>query len=96
MQLQADVSGRPVLASETAGMSALGAAHMAGTASGLWAGEEALAALPRPSRSFRPTLPTSRRESERAAWRRAVARSRGSADDPTPFVFTGDASGGIA
>jgi glycerol kinase len=77
MQCQADLLGRPVLASTTAEMSALGAAHMAGTAIGLWDGEPALTALPRPSREFRPDLAEPERERRREAWAQAVARSRG-------------------
>jgi glycerol kinase len=96
MQLQADLSGRPVRASETAEMSGLGAAHMAGTASGLWAGEEALAALPRPSRTFRPGLAAAEREAQQEAWHRAVARSRARPDHPAPLVLAGEESGGFA
>ena len=36
MQLQADISGIPVLRPRTADLSALGAAHLAGLAAGLW------------------------------------------------------------
>jgi glycerol kinase len=77
MQLQADLSGRPVLASSVAEMSALGVAHLAGVAEGVWDGEAALAALPRPSTEYRPELPAGEREARRAAWHAAVARSRG-------------------
>ena len=47
MQLQADVSGIPVLRPKTADLSALGAAQLAGLAAGLWSAED-LDALPRP------------------------------------------------
>jgi glycerol kinase len=77
MQCQADLLGRPVLASTTAEMSALGAAHMGGTAVGLWNGEEALAALSRPTREYRPQLDVESRENHRESWAAAVARSRG-------------------
>jgi glycerol kinase len=77
-------------------MSGLGAAHMAGTASGLWAGEEALAALPRPSRTFRPGLAAAEREAQQEAWHRAVARSRARADHTAPLVLAGEESGGFA
>jgi glycerol kinase len=91
MQRQADLSGRPVLASTVAEMSALGVAHMAGTACGFWSGEDALATLPRPSHSFRPTIPDAERRERRAAWRSAVARARGRQLDPASSGVTVEA-----
>lgn len=81
MQLQADLSGRPVRAGEVAEMSALGVAHMAGVTQGIWAGEAELQALPRPAREYRPSIEAAEREARRAGWRRAVARARGHAVD---------------
>jgi glycerol kinase len=78
MQIQADLLGRPVLASTTPEMSALGAAHMAGAAIGLWD----LATLARPTREFLPALGDDERERRRSAWRDAVARARGHAVHP--------------
>jgi glycerol kinase len=60
-------------------MSALGAAHLAGTAVGIWAGQEELAGLSRPVREFRPDLPEAERRRRRDAWSEAVERSRGHA-----------------
>jgi glycerol kinase len=77
MQLQADLSGRTVLASSVPEMSALGAAHMAGESCGWWPGTDALATLPRPSTSFRPGITADERRQRRADWRAAVARARG-------------------
>ena len=53
MQLQADLSGIPVLRPKTADLSALGTAHLAGLAAGLWSLED-LDALPRPHDEFTP------------------------------------------
>lgn len=75
MQMQADVLGRPVLRARDADLSALGAAHLAGRAVGLW-DEAALAALPRPRDRFTPKLADAARGEARAAWRAAVARAR--------------------
>jgi glycerol kinase len=77
MQLQADLSGRTVLASSVPEMSALGAAHMAGESCGWWSGTDALAALPRASASYRPGITSDERRQRRADWRAAVARARG-------------------
>lgn len=74
MQLQADLAGRSVRASTAAEMSALGAAHMAGLSQGIWPDASR---LPRPGRTFRPRISEMERHERRAAWRAAVARSRG-------------------
>ena len=55
MQLQTDLSGIPVLRPKTADLSALGTAHLAGLAAGLWSLED-LDALPRPHDEFTPSL----------------------------------------
>ena len=65
MQLQADLSGLPVLASSSPEMSALGAADLA-------RGRRA----PRATRAFTPAIGADEREHRRAAWREAVCRSR--------------------
>lgn len=88
MQLQADLSGRPVRASAVAEMSALGAAHMAGTSCGFWAGEDELAALPRPSTDFEPRLPEGERQARRVQWHAAVARARDRAADADAIRVT--------
>jgi glycerol kinase len=75
MQLQADISGIPVLRPRTADLSALGAAHLAGFAAGLWCAEE-LDALPRPRDEFTPAAGAQWRASEVASWRAAVRRAR--------------------
>jgi glycerol kinase len=75
MQLQADVSGIPVRRPATADLSALGAAHLAGLAAGLWSTAE-LDALPRPHDEFAPAAGAQWRASEVAAWRAAVERAR--------------------
>ncbi|MGD0607600.1 MAG: FGGY family carbohydrate kinase [Streptosporangiaceae bacterium] len=75
MQLQADISGMPVLRPGTADLSALGAAHLAGLAAGLWSAEE-LDALPRPHDEFTPAAGAQWRAGEVASWRAAVRRAR--------------------
>lgn len=76
MQLQADVLGRPVLRTTSAEVSALGAAHLAGLATGFWSSEEGLAALPRERDRFEPRMSPAERESRHAGWQEAVGRAR--------------------
>ncbi|WP_027133908.1 FGGY-family carbohydrate kinase [Geminicoccus roseus] len=80
MQLQADLAGRPVLRSNTAELSALGVAHMAGLGAGFWNMAELLA-LPRERQRFEPRMDGNEREGERRHWRRMVARARLRAPD---------------
>lgn len=75
MQLQADILGRPVARAPDAELSALGVAHMAGLAAGVWS-EPELAALPRARERFEPRWPQAQRRAARTRWRRAVARAR--------------------
>ena len=75
MQLQADVSGIPVLRPTMADLSALGAAHLAGFAAGLWSAED-LDALGRQHDEFTPGAGAQWRAGEVAAWRAAVRRAR--------------------
>ena len=75
MQLQADLSGTSVLRPKSADLSALGAAHLAGLAAGLWSPED-LDALPRPREEFRPATSAGWRAEELAGWRAAVQRTR--------------------
>jgi glycerol kinase len=75
MQMQADLLGCRVARAHDAELSALGVAHMAGLAAGVWS-EAALAALPRPRDAFAPAMDDATRAVRRAEWRRAVARAR--------------------
>jgi glycerol kinase len=75
LQLQADISGIPVLRPRTADLSALGAAHLAGLAAGLWTAED-LDALPRPRDEFTPAASARWRAREVASWHAAVRRAR--------------------
>lgn len=79
MQIAADLTGRPIKRSHAAELSALGAAHLAGHAAGIWSFED-LASLPRRHDRFVPAMPPSQREVERALWVRAISRSRGDGD----------------
>jgi glycerol kinase len=75
MQWQADILGRPVVRSESADVSAIGAAHLAGLAVGVWGSLEELAALPRERRCFEPRMTDAERARRYDGWREAVGRA---------------------
>ncbi len=72
MQLQADIIGRPVLRNLSADLSALGAAYLAGLASGFWVSEAQIQGLSRPQERFDPLEGTQKREERYAGWKHAV------------------------
>jgi glycerol kinase len=80
MQFQADILGRPVMRSESADVSALGAAQLAGLAVGVWSSMEEVAALPRPRRCFEPRMGVVERQRRYDGWREAVDRARSRKD----------------
>ena len=75
MQLQADLAGIPVASSQDAELSAMGAAHLAGTGAGWWT-MDGLAALERPKEYYTPAMDAVRRGEKRARWKKALAKAR--------------------
>ena len=76
LQLQADLLGRPVVRPVVTETTALGAAYLAGIATGVWAGETELATLWRAERRFEPVMPAAQVAALRRHWQEAVSRSR--------------------
>jgi glycerol kinase len=76
MQFQADVLGVPVVRPKVLETTALGAAHLAGLAVGLWPSREALAARWQVGRRFEPQMDRSHAQELLGQWREAVRRSR--------------------
>jgi glycerol kinase len=76
MQFQADTLGAPVIVPEIAETTALGAAYLAGIATGVWGGEE-VAAMWREAARYEPRMGDEERQALLAEWHRAVERSRG-------------------
>jgi glycerol kinase len=76
MQFQADVLGVPVVVPEVAETTALGAAYLAGVATGLWS-EADVRSMWREAARFEPRMSAEERESLLAGWRRALERSFG-------------------
>ena len=75
MQFQADLLGIPVLRPAVTETTALGAAHLAGLASGLYGGLDELAAQWQVDRRFEPQMPRDRAEQRMADWSRAVRQA---------------------
>jgi len=75
MQFQADLLGIPVVRPQVIETTALGAAYLAGLATGVWAGMDELAAQWQVERRFHPTLPRNRAAELMAGWERAVRQS---------------------
>ena len=75
MQFQADLLGIPVLRPQVVETTALGAAYLAGLASGLWRSQDELAAQWQVQRVFEPTLPRERAAELMAGWERAVRQA---------------------
>jgi glycerol kinase len=77
LQMQADILGRDVVRPAVTETTALGAAYLAGLATGFWKSTEEVAANWREDRRFSPQMPADRREELYAGWQRAVERAKG-------------------
>ena len=75
MQFQADVLGAPVVVPEITETTAVGAAYLAGIATGLWDAEQ-VDAMWREADRYEPRMGADERESLLEQWHRAVERSR--------------------
>ncbi|MDQ2715871.1 MAG: FGGY-family carbohydrate kinase, partial [Chloroflexota bacterium] len=75
MQFQADILGVPVQRPKIAETTALGAAYLAGLATGFWRDQAEVAAYWSVDRTFDPQMSADRREQLYADWKRAVERS---------------------
>jgi glycerol kinase len=77
MQFQADLLSVPVTRPHTLETTALGAAYLAGLATGVWSSLEDVASHWQAGPTFEPSPDRSKVEAMRARWNRAVERSRG-------------------
>ena len=77
LQFQADLAQTVVRRPEVSDTTALGAAYLAGLASGVWKGLEDLAQTWQESRAFYPTMDDQVRQACCAGWDEAVRRSLG-------------------
>ncbi len=76
MQIQADLLGVPVVRPVVTETTALGAAYLAGLATGFWSGADEVAEQWRIDRRFEPLLSHAGREAKQARWHQAVERSK--------------------
>jgi glycerol kinase len=74
MQIQADMAGLRVVRSSISETTALGAAYLAGLATGVWRSEEEIDAQWKADRVFEPRIDESRRTALLKEWRDAIAR----------------------
>ena len=77
MQMQADFLGVPVVRPRVTETTALGAAYLAGLATGFWSGVDEIATQWAVDRCFDPAMGASARADKRARWRQAVQRAKG-------------------
>ena len=76
MQFQADLLGVPVVRPKVLETTALGAAYLAGLATGYWKGTGDIRANWQVDRRFEPAMPRERTAELRAGWDKAVARAK--------------------
>src|SRR5437667_496270 len=76
MQFQADILGRPIVRPVDVETTALGAAYLAGLATGFWKSVEEIESFWRAERRFEPQLESAVRERLFGEWKSAVARCR--------------------
>jgi glycerol kinase len=76
MQFQADILGVPVQRPATTETTALGAAYLAGLATGFWKSPDQIATQWAVERTFEPQLGADRREMLVHGWQRAVERAK--------------------
>jgi glycerol kinase len=76
MQFQADLLGVPVVRPLVTETTALGAAYLAGLATGFWDGPDAVRAKRQNDVRFEPRMDAAESQQRRALWHRAVERSK--------------------
>ncbi|MBA3872933.1 MAG: glycerol kinase, partial [Anaerolineae bacterium] len=77
MQFQADILGVPVQRPVVTETTALGAAYLAGLATGYWSSQDEIASQWAVEKTFEPQMPVYQRDSLYAGWKRAVERAKG-------------------
>lgn len=75
MQFQADILGIPVIRPATTETTALGAAFLAGLATGYWSGLDELRSLTESAQRFEPHMEAERMQTAIAGWRDALRRT---------------------
>jgi glycerol kinase len=81
LQYQADIMQLPVVRPKVTETTALGAAYLAGLATGAWKARDEIAGHWQVDRRFEPRMSADQAASIRKRWKSAVERSRGWAKD---------------
>ncbi len=76
MQFQADLLGVPVVRPQVTETTALGAAYLAGLATGFWASPEDLRSKRQGDKRFEPKMEAGERAERRGRWQKAVERAK--------------------
>ena len=76
MQFQADLLGVPVVRPKVTETTALGAAYLAGLATGYWKGTKDVEQNWQIDRKFEPSMPRNKVDHQRGRWREALSRAR--------------------
>lgn len=76
MQFQADILSTPVIRPRHTETTGVGAAMLAGLATGFWTGPGALSDLNPPERTFEPSMSEKKRDALLKRWRRAIQTAR--------------------
>jgi glycerol kinase len=82
MKFQADVLGVPVVVPEVSETTALGAAYLAGVATGTWT-EDDVGKMWRQAARYEPSMSEDHRDELIAGWRGALERARSNEADRT-------------
>jgi glycerol kinase len=77
MQFQADLLGVPVVRPRVLETTALGAAYLAGLATGVWTSREQIAKQWKVAKRFEPKMKREEAERRMEEWKRALDRARG-------------------
>ena len=76
MQFQSDILGKPIVRPVDVETTALGAAYLAGLATGFWKNVAEVESFWRAERRFEPHMHAQKRERYCGEWKTAVARAR--------------------
>jgi glycerol kinase len=76
LQFQSDILGIPLQRTSTADITSLGAAYLAGLATGIWKDTDELSGLWTAAETYKPSMPADRKNKLYNNWKRAVARAR--------------------
>ncbi len=83
MQCQADLLGVPVVRPRVTETTAIGAAYLAGLASGFWSSPAEIASQWRAERRFEPSMPPADATRLLGQWHRALERAKGWLEEGT-------------